>query len=530
MIGCHDQEILEDFKEQFERSLPQIAQHVDAMASAHHSEKAVNELFRILHSYKALAGYLGLASLHTLLSNAEELLGVMRTNTGRINENTIFWLKTMKEQFDVWNYELQMGFENFSDVHPLLEKVTLLAPERSSGERLKELRLLYIDSNQERASKMTEILGRIVREAYHVGSIEVLRTITSAKPDIILINCGAENFASIAFCQQTFPKAGIIAAFEKLTPNLRLKLALKDITHPISKPIRSEELKRELLNVTTSHFNQRRIIINNKKITQFVQNLSPLPNSLYQIQQICDDPELPIRDLIRVIRQDPVLSGIVLDAANQPIYGLKNITTINQAVTAFGKRTVKALVLGLMHKNMGEQDLSACGMDESAFSQVVALRLALMMRWYVKVSIGALGVLSSTAVLGNIGQLLISREIARYGKGEAFRNYCDLHGADAAVNEFLQTSIAFVSSDILRFWKLDNAIIDSIRYSDEPDLAPEEIKALAWANHIVYQLIPAKGEISTEVPDKLKRQMLRLELDVSVLQQALDQVRATIST
>ncbi len=530
MIGCHDPEILEDFKEQFERSLPQIAKYIDRMASVHHREKSVHELFRILHSYKAIAGYLGLKPLHALLINGEELLGVMRNDIGRVNDNTISWLNAMKEQLDVWNYELQMGFEEFSDLSPLLERVTLMAPERSSGERLRELRLLYIDPQNERSAKMTGILGRIVREAYHIGSIEVMRTITSAMPDIILINCGAKNFETVAFCQQTFHKAGLIVAFDKLNPHLRLKLALKDITHPISRPIRSEELRRELLNVTTSHFNRRRIIINNKKITRFVQNLAPLPNSLYQIQQICDDPELPIRDLIRVIRRDPVLSGIVLDAANQPIYGLKNIATVDQAVTAFGKRTIKALVLGLMHKNIGETDLSAYGLDESAFSHVVAQRLALMMRWYAKVSIGALGVLSSTAVLGNIGQLLISREISRYGKSEAFRNYCDTHGADAAVNEFLQTSIAFVSSDILRFWKLDTAIIDAIRYSDEPELAPEEIRPLAWANHFVYQLVPAKGEMAAEIPERMKRQMQKLGLDAPLLQHALDQVRATIST
>ncbi|MBN2896894.1 MAG: HDOD domain-containing protein [Campylobacterales bacterium] len=525
MMKCHDEEIFEEFRLQFTDGLETIWHQIEALKHNGLEGGAVHELFRTLHSNKAIAQYLGLEPMYRLFSNAEELLCNLRNQTTEVNEAVIEWLRSMYELFVCWSEELQMRDCVLTPAPALLSDIAALTPERSPAELLRERTVVYIDADEPMGRRVVAGLSKIVREAIHVRRIDELVRIARSKiPDIILINSAAEALDHAALCRELFPKAAQIVALEHLDRKRRLKLALSDVTHPIARPIRSDELKRELLSVTASHYGRHRTIITHRKIHDFIQTLSPLPGSLYRIIALCDDEEASIRELAKVIRQDPVISAMLLDAAAKPSYGLSNIATVDQAVAAFGKRIVKALVLSLSRSMIGEHDLSPCGIDELLFSKVVELRLALMMRWYAKVSVGDLGVLSSCSVLGNIGQLLVAREMKHYGKAEAFRRYCEEHGPDAAVHTFLHTSIAFVSSDLLRYWHLDGRIIDAIRYSDRPERAPLEIRRLAWANHIVYQMVSIRGEVAYELPKPLRQAMEKLELQPDILEAVLKQL------
>ncbi len=372
----HDKEIFEEFRIQFADSLEAMEAQINALVCSGVQSGAVHELFRTLHSNKAIALYLGLEPMYRLFANAEELLSNLRSESVTINEGVIEWLRSMHDLFVCWSDELRLGACILSPTPSLLSDIAALSPERNLAEVLRERVIVYIDEDEHFAARMIKSLAKVTREALHVRQIEELPKITRTKiPDIFLINSGAQTSQYAAFCRELFPKAAFIVALEHLDQKLRLQLALQNITHPISWPICSDELKRELLNVTASHFARNRVIITHRKIHDFIQTLTPLPNSLYRIVTLCDNEEASIRELSKVIRQDPVISAMLLDAAARPSYGLKSIATVDQAVAAFGKRIVKALVLSLSRKMIGEHDLSPCGIDETVFAKVSELRL-----------------------------------------------------------------------------------------------------------------------------------------------------------
>ena len=263
------------------------------------------------------------------------------------------------------------------------------------------------------------------------------------------------------------------------------------------------------------------MILSNKKIRSFIDTLDPLGDSIKEIQKICDDPQASVAQLIKVVKSDPICSGIILNATKSPIYALKNISSIDQAVSTFGKRTVKALVLGGLSSRFMPANLSMYHIDEETFLEITHLRMKLMTKWYKKVNPNYLNILSVAALLGNLGQMLISREILNQGKADAFLQSVKDKSAYEAEYEFLRTSTAAVTSDILYFWKMSSRLIDAISYSDDPMQAVEEIQPLSLACHIVFSLVPLTEATILPVSDDMKKLMLKNDLNVSDLLKAI---------
>jgi len=215
---------------------------------------------------------------------------------------------------------------------------------------------------------------------------------------------------------------------------------------------------------------------------------------------------------------------LILKTAKTPIYGLEEIRTIDQAVSIFGKTRVKAITLSQIVYQFGKVDLSPYNITEVIFSNVAILRLMLMVKWYSKISISSLSVLSTTAILGNIGQILIAQEINASKKKATFLENIDDDNIQIAEERCMHTTTASVTSDILSYWHLDMDIVDSIRFSDNPEDAPEEIYPLCLANHVVYRLIELDGNIVSKVPIEIEKLFKQSGLSVQPLQKALDAI------
>jgi len=219
--------------------------------------------------------------------------------------------------------------------------------------------------------------------------------------------------------------------------------------------------------------------------------------------QVCDDEDMSIKELIKVVKTDPIISAHILNIANSPLYGNVELKTIDQAVTKFGKRAVKAMSMSGMYNSLGKINLNSYGINEEIFSKVSMLRLSLMLKWYAKISISNLSILSSTALLGNIGQLLISKEIVSLDEVENFQTLCKTFGIKYAEERIVSTTTNIISSQILNYWNLSKDIVDIILYSDNPNEAPDDIKKLCIANHIVYALVDLKGNVAQEINEDL---------------------------
>ena len=83
-----------------------------------------------------------------------------------------------------------------------------------------------------------------------------------------------------------------------------------------------------------------------EKILELIQsnpNLPPLPEILFGLQKIIDDPDCEVEDVYRLIKTDPVLSGGLITLANSALFGTGRDETrdLKDAVVRLGMKQVK---------------------------------------------------------------------------------------------------------------------------------------------------------------------------------------------
>ena len=522
----YDYEVYEIFQDQFTDNMVRIKNIIFELEDSASYQQAVHDLFRIFHGMKANSLYFNFEPISVVADKVEKVLSSLRDESGPANENIIEWLLKIEKQCLIWNEEMESSAKEFSKADPLLlQSINLSSTNESASSVLKKLSVIYFDENKTRAEMLVSALQKISSSVKHIDKIdEFEKVLINEKPNICMVNIGDRCVEAAKLCKKYSPSSALIVVLDASDKKTSLKFSVHEIYHFITNPIRKEALQRELLAVTNSHFTSRRYLIDNKKIKSFIDTLQPLPTSVMQIQQICNDDELSIKDLIPVVKSDPIISGMILKATKNPMYGLKEITTIDRAIPIFGKRTVQAIALSTMVDEFGELDISAYNMTDTIFSNVAALRLTLMIKWYSKVSISALSILSTTAILGNIGQLLIAQEVVNLNMKENFLNSLHVNGIQYTEEKFMHTTTAYVSSDILSYWKLDKAVIDSVRFSDDPQNASDDIYELTLANHIVYKLIGLDGKIEPAIPENIQKLLLAKEMNLEPLQKALDYI------
>jgi HD-like signal output (HDOD) protein len=233
---------------------------------------------------------------------------------------------------------------------------------------------------------------------------------------------------------------------------------------------------------------------------------------------------MSIKDLTHAVKKDPIMSANILKVASSYFYDENELKTIEKAISKLGKTAIKAISLKDASKSLGEIDLTPYQINEKDFARVSMLRLSLMVQWYSKVSNIDLSVLSTTALLGNIGQILIAKEIMRIDKIDEFQELCNVFDINSAEEKLLHTSTAIVSSQILKFWRLPYDIVNVLAFSDIPEEAPKSLKHLIIANNIVYNLVDLRGDVSKEIPKNILTIMSTYGLDIYPLQNALNNI------
>ncbi|MDF1881110.1 HDOD domain-containing protein [Sulfurimonas sp. MAG313] len=521
------QELFTMFKDQCLSQLPLMINNINELHFSQGYKQRIDELFRMFHNYKASTAYLGLGNMNELVSKVENVLNGLRGLSAIHDEGIHLWLHKVKDQFCLWVEEMEDATVLSEYNKDLNINIKVTAVNESPAKKLRSLSCLYIDDNKKRASIIVSALDKTMASVAFGKSKESLDSyIEGTTPAITIVNLEKEDIKPYQDYIQKHLDAAFIFILNKPSHRLLLQLSEKGITHILNNPIKGKDLKRELISVVHTNFLKRRILITNKKIHAFINTLEPLPNTVMQIQSICDDEESSIADLIEVVKKDSIIVGMILNAASNPMYGLKKgMDSIDKAISTFGKKTVKALSFGIMSQCMGKLNLDAYQIQEKQFSKVGTLRLSLMNLWYKNVDMSKLGILSSSAILGNLGQLLISSELHNLQLEAKFIELTQSIGYKAAEEELLHTNCTYVSSDILSSWHLKKDLIDAIRYSSSPQDAPLEIKPLAIANFIVYALVDSDASISNSLSEEIYTLMKEEGLALEPLEEALKSIQ-----
>jgi HD-like signal output (HDOD) protein len=221
-----------------------------------------------------------------------------------------------------------------------------------------------------------------------------------------------------------------------------------------------------------------------QSIIDNIKMLPPLSDSIKDIMRVCDDAESSLLDVVNVVKKDPTATATLLKIANSSLYGNRNVKIVDRAVGMFGKAVTKSFLVSRSVLQSIKIDLSPYNMDEEKFSNVSLSRVMLMSDWYGDIDRSKLEILATAVQIANIGQIFIARELINSGKANEFKQAV-ISGEDDVEEleiEFVGISSTEVTCEILRYWKLDNTMIDALVFShSEESVSRADDETLPYA-------------------------------------------------
>jgi HD-like signal output (HDOD) protein len=262
----------------------------------------------------------------------------------------------------------------------------------------------------------------------------------------------------------------------------------------------------------------------NESIIKKIKSLPPLPKSIMDIQRITSDPNGSIADLIKVVKDDPMLTANLLKAANSPLYGFsRQIKTVDQAVSLFGMSTVKGFAISSAIRNNMKIDLGAYGVSEEQFLLVSQKQNALIVNWY-KRGRNRLDVLSTASFLIEIGAIVISAVLVAEGLADEFRIKLKQGiEREKLEKDYVGSDTIDVTAEIFNHWKFAPELADSIKYANKLDEASDIGYSAPLA--VAYKIVDLLKPFDEKKIEEGMAIAKKYNLDFEALQDAIEIVK-----
>lgn len=262
------------------------------------------------------------------------------------------------------------------------------------------------------------------------------------------------------------------------------------------------------------------------QIAERIKSLPPLPKSFHQISLTCNNENASVTDLAAIIEEDPMLIANLLKVSNSPLYNFRReIKSVLQAVSLFGMSTTRSLVMDMSIKKLLNVDMAPYGVTPDDFAHISSLQGALILHWYKKIDTNKIEMLFLSALMQETGKILIADEIVKNDETYQFKSEIENSTNVANVEKiFSGTTAAEVTARIFEHWKFDNFMVQAIRYSDNLDDVPIEMRSYALALKIVKTAIPINAPLSDRSIAIAQNIVIKENLNEEMFMSALDKV------
>lgn len=265
----------------------------------------------------------------------------------------------------------------------------------------------------------------------------------------------------------------------------------------------------------------------NDAILKQIKQLPPLPDTALRIEVVYQNPNSTFEDMVKILEKDPLLTADILKSANSPLYGFsREITSIAQAVSLFGMGTIRGFALASIISKSFDLDLSPYSISPNQYSRHSENQNALVTSWYVRKNPKILGILSPAAFLVDIGKVLISRYLIDENLVQEFKELIAKDGnIQAAEEQCVDTNTATVSAAIFDHWRFEEALIETIRQSNDPLSSNESIRQAVCSLQVIRTAIKLDGSISNESIAAAKALVEQYALDMESFEKALQNLQ-----
>jgi putative nucleotidyltransferase with HDIG domain len=229
-------------------------------------------------------------------------------------------------------------------------------------------------------------------------------------------------------------------------------------------------------------------ILSRDRLVEAANALPPLPDTFVQLQMLFADPDYKMRDLVRAVELDSVLTGRAMKLANSAAYGLGNIDTTQQAVARLGAGAITALAVLASAQPPHDLNLRAFGLTPASYwsHSVAVLAFAEEMLARRIVTFG--NTLLTAALIHDFGKLLMAPMLGQDQIDTIGRLEWQLPAVD---QEMIALGInhAEVTAIIAQSWGLSERLVRAVEYHHNPgELEDPMCHALNIANQLAWQV------------------------------------------
>lgn len=261
-------------------------------------------------------------------------------------------------------------------------------------------------------------------------------------------------------------------------------------------------------------------------IMQSITSLPPLSKTIIDINSVYSDEESGIHDLSSVIEPDPMIVANLLKTANSSLYGFgKQIKNVAQAVSLFGMSVTRSIAIGHAVRMLLNVDMKAYGITGEEFANISSNQAKLITSWYSKIDKKKADDLYFAALLQESGKIIISNNLIQEDEDISFKSEIT-HSHDIATVEksYMEVSSAEVTSSIFEHWGFDKSLIEMIKYSDNPSIAPDEVKEYSTALNIVKTIVSINDAFSEQSINFGLKKALDAGYNVSLIKDSIDEM------
>ncbi|BBG65423.1 hypothetical protein NNO_0720 [Hydrogenimonas sp.] len=266
-----------------------------------------------------------------------------------------------------------------------------------------------------------------------------------------------------------------------------------------------------------------------EKILKKIKSLPPLPESVNRVRQICEDPEGTVKELVPVVKQDPMFTADILKAANSPLYGFsRQITSIDQAIALFGMGTIQGFAISYAVRKSFPVNLSPYGAGPSHLMEVSTLQNALTLQWGKSQVSTHRAEMMTLSLLMELGKVVASLILEEEGKADAFK--AEIKSAktieEIAETEkrFLDITSEWIAALMFKQWKFHDTMVSMMRFVHNPEEAPEQIIRHAEILSVVKEAVPFMQPLCEECVQSAYDKADSFGLQAETLHEAIEKI------
>jgi len=259
--------------------------------------------------------------------------------------------------------------------------------------------------------------------------------------------------------------------------------------------------------------------------TQVMPDKLPVPPKIIaKIIEIAAEPECTTIELAQLIQKDPTLTAQVLRAINAAYYGLRQrVESVPHATAFMGISAVRNLVLCIGVQQLSQGD-AVPGFPLDRFWEGTIQRAAASACLARRLGVGQPDDSFTTGLCQDIGVLV--NLTLNPAMGAEYAKQMDA-SADARLRREIQfgSSHAEMGADLLRRWRLPQALTDVIQYHHSPDEAPPRVRVncmIALAAEAIADLLSSKDKAAAL--EHAIECLIDLELPAILLRDIVDEV------